>query len=259
MDEKITKLGEKGAVFVSVKAERKKRAELERIPKPEKTVSLKDWALEMEKIFGAEVEKRARDVVSSAHAEVVSVFGVEIFRETVTKKLMAQPLELRWRLLPLVQKMAEDVIFSKQLEDWEGRFKGVDQAIRHLESQYPKEFSMALLNTHKDFPENRVGFADNKPYDLWLTTLMGEKKPVFFLPYENWAEKMGEFYSKVYLREFEKERQPIPPPPVEIPASEPVHRDGTPSPELLRKEFFQLGEESPPSLQERINRKRGVR
>jgi len=258
MDEKITKLGEKGAVFVSVKAEKKKRAELEKIPRPEKTVGLGDWKLEMEKAFDAELEGRARDVVSSAHAEVVSVFGVEIFKETVTKKLMAQPLELRWRLLPLVQKMAEDVIYSKQLEDWEGRFKGVDQAIRHLESQYPKEFSMSLVNVHKDFPESRVGFSENKPYDRWITELMGEKKPVFFLPYSEWAEKMGEFYSKVYLREFEKERQPVPPPVEQPPPVAEVKNEG-PSPEFLRKEFFELNESPPSTLQERILRKRGVR
>ena len=234
MVDKITNyLGEIGAKFYLVKPEREKKKEIEKMPKPLREKRLDDFWADIEKALGVDFDAKAKSVVNSANVGLAEIWSEDLFKEALKKKILTLPLGEREELLPLIQKYAEDELYSRQLNSWNHRLDGINQAILALEKSFPKPFDIGMLNG-PDYPKERVGFADNRPYDLWLTQGLGEKRPVFFEPYDRWAEKLSEFYEKVYLPAWEAERtsqQVTSPPPVEKVAS--VPRSSLPFNEIM--------------------------
>jgi hypothetical protein len=249
VDKIINLLGEKGAGFFKVKSEREKKKVSDLIPQPENQVNLENYRLEMEETTKKELEAKAQNIFVSVNNEISSVWSKNLFLETVRKRVMALPYAERMAVLPYIQKGAEAIIYQMEFDAWGKRSADVDRNIRGYESGFPKPFDIGMMNSG-DYPKERIGFADNKPFDKWLTEALGEKRPIFFEPYERWGEKLSECYEKVYLKEYQKDQdllhplkaaaKPEPPPP--------------PPPEQSQAiaEFYEMGNEEPGTLQGRI-------
>lgn len=254
MDKIVNLLGEKGAGFFLVKAEREKKKERDRIPKPEKQINLESYCLEMEEATKKELEAKGQSIVVSVNNEISSMWSEPFFKETLRKKVMALPVGERGAILPFIQKYAEATIYQMQLDAWDKRSAAVDRNIRGYESGFPKPFTMSMMNVDKDYPEERIGFVDNKPYDKWISKQLGEKRPVFFEPYERWGEKLAECYEKVYLvtakKEREEEAKRLAPPVVKVepPPPPPSEQAGA------LHGFFSEGVEESGTLRGRVSR-----
>lgn len=242
MDKIINLLGERGAGVFLVKPEREKKKLAERTPKPEKKINLDSWILDIEKATESELEAKAKSIVSSSNVGITEMWSEDLFKDALRKKVMALPVGERKQLLPLIQKYAEAEIYARSLDKWNHRFDEIDSAIRGYESTFPKPFDIGMMNTNVDYPKERIGFADNQPYDRWLTDELKEKRPVFFSPHDRWLEKLAEFYEKVYLVEYQREQDLLRPP-----VAQKVEPTATPQPEPISpamREFFAMGEET---------------
>lgn len=218
----INLLGEKGAGFFLVKAEREKKKVTDKIPKPANKVSCDDLRLEIEDATKKELEAKAQNIISSVNNEISSMWSEPFFRGTLHKKVMGLPVGERVAILPYIQKGAEETIYKMELDAWDKRAADVDMTIRNYESGFPKPFTLSMMNVDPDYPESRIEFIDNKPCDKWLREALGEKKPIPFDPYEKWGEKMSECYEKAYLPAWQRDQdllhapvaaKPEPPPP----------------------------------------------
>ena len=253
MDTKIELLGQKGASFFLIKAELQKKKELEKIGKPEKKVTLDSFRLDIEKAMSGELEAKAKNIVSSSNQGISDSWSEGLFLEALRKKVMALSIGERERFLPLIQKYAEDEIHARQLDVWNHRCDSIDHVIRSYQSNFPKPFTMKMVNTDPDYPEERIGFSDNKPFDRWLTNALGSSKPIFFEPHEVWAEKMAEAY-QLYVKEFEKEKaKAAAPPPPPVKEAPPPPSDEI-SPSILRREFYDIGGVQPEPFSRRSQR-----
>lgn len=204
-------LGNITVVPVGLRKEREKRKDLEKIPKPDRSISLKGWCDEKLAAIREEKKGLARSIISAASQEISSMWSEEGFKEAVWKRLEKFSPEWKEELLSLVCPLMEDAIYSLALDSWNKRTVDVDRAIVKLESRLPPRFSMDLVNVHKDYPASRIGYDDRgRAWDKWLTKyLLGEdsKKKVYFEPYEEWLVQNEKFYNEIYLVEFQKEKE----------------------------------------------------
>lgn len=228
MDKRIPQIGEKSAVFIKLREARGEKEKKALEVKPEKRVVFDEWMREKQAFTEEEKKQMARSIVSVSSQEISSSWNKKLLEETVWKKLMALSLDVRCMLLPYIQDPMEAEVYNRDLNGWTHRADSIGQSISNLESSLPPEFSTTLIGHHKDYPNERcIDPKTNQIYDVWLTELMGEKRPTLFSPRARWEEMMEQFYSRVYLPAYEKERAvqtpvvetPPPPPPTNEQAS----------------------------------------
>ena len=211
MDERIKLIAEKDGALCHIEIARLKeeRLRLEAMPEPEKVNLFQNEMAEMEKALQGEISQTVANIVNQASQNILSVFSPEnlleeakkVYRKEAVK--LAAP-ELMLRHLNEFKKSLQNHVDSRNLGEWSERLKGIDQQIKSWVEKIPAPFSEDKINKDVRFPANRIGQADGKYYDKWLTDYLKSKPILFESP--QYTDKLVEFYQTVYLPEYKKEQ-----------------------------------------------------
>lgn len=273
MDESIKLVGQFQAGPVHFLEEDKKvKQEEDKKPQPQKSVDASSWCEDFKKSFREEfVEQRGKNIVKGANQEISAIYSWDLLKNVVEKKLMAEPdKSLVFEMLPTIQKTMEEVAYGHELDIWSLHKQAIDKRVSAGEARLPPPFSSSMINQSVEsggtkeifFPADRCPTDENgRYYDVWVSKWLGRR--VYYEPYLKWLEALDEVYHKIYLVEFEKDKQRANPPVIAKVEVRPEPQIEPPN--AAMREFFQEAENEllPPggdqSLRGKIARLRGGR
>jgi hypothetical protein len=119
--------------------------------------------------------------------------------------LKLAPAYLMLQMLPLFRQSLEDTAHSHVVGAWSSRAKAIKDNIKSWTAKIPAPFSEDKINKDPRFPASRIGQADGKYYDMWLTVLLKSKPILFDSP--QYVDHSVECFQKVYLVEHDKEQK----------------------------------------------------
>ena len=210
MDKKISILAGDALPFRELRRLKAIRKELEAQTLPEVEIDLEGWQKQVEEDLKKEMEQIALNIASTASRQHQDAWSVEAVEASVIEMVnrwvttLMQPF-VKLNYLPLIVEKLKQVIRAREVVIFERRFLAVDPGIRKWEAKMLNPFSPELINVDPRFPADRVGEGDFRYYDKWLTEAL-KSKPIFF-DQENYIDKLLEFYEKIYLAAYFKEKE----------------------------------------------------
>ena len=222
IDEKLKIIAVEAMPFVQLEKLKMERLTIEALPEPEKKSLFAEKIADFKATLEGELKQGIVNTVQTAAKNIQGFFNVDMLFEQakeVYRKNASQFVSLAFMVAHLEQlrEVLESEARSWDISNWHNRFQGIDNQIQTWKAKIPKPFNPSMVNLETmgslipnskqlRFPIDRVGIADNKYFDKWLTDLL-KSKPIFFEPQERYQESLKDFYTRVYLVESEREQK----------------------------------------------------
>jgi hypothetical protein len=222
MDEKLKILAVEAMPFVQLEKLKTERLTIEAVPEPEKKTLFQQKIADFKESLQGELKQGITNIVAQSARNIQDNLSIDLLFEQAKQVYRKEVIKLStpYLMLAYVDQLREALEYearSWDVSNWHNRFQGIDNQIQTWKVKIPKPFDASMINVETmgslihgskqlRFPADRIGMADGKYYDKWLTDLL-KSKPVFFEPQERYQESLKEFYTKVYLVESEKENK----------------------------------------------------